>query len=119
MEKIKIIHRALGITFLSYENCRDTHFNMWCNKYAVLYALPLKAMVSNDHIYNWFCQVWQHQVETPFCKDNRAYIEAKVNDPHNFQDLFLQYTDVVMNYYPNALLLDLKQQHKSQQLNEQ
>lgn len=102
----------MGITYLAYENCRDTHFGMWCNKFAQEHAIPLRYMQLNDHLFNWYCEQWQKLVELPFYMDHEDYLTAGIRDEQNLQDLFLQYTDAIEEIYPKVLLRNIADRHK-------
>ncbi|WP_425628831.1 hypothetical protein [Cellulophaga lytica] len=111
MKKRDTIHKAMGITYLAYENCIDTHFNDWCRKYSFCYAIPLRKLVVNDHLYNWYCDQWIQKVELPFYLDHQDYLEAGIIEVNAYQDLLLQYADVLQTFYPKMLLLQLKKEH--------
>ncbi|MDO6808117.1 hypothetical protein Q4603_05840 [Zobellia galactanivorans] len=104
MRKQEQIRKALGLTSTAYQNCKDTHFTMWCNRYAQLYAMPLLKMIGNDHLQNWYDDQWKHKVELPFYMDHEDYIDAGIEDIDNMQDLFLEYPENIMAVWPQTLL---------------
>lgn len=108
MRKNDIIRKALGLTYTAYDNCRHAHFQMWCNRYATLYCLPLDAMVKDDHLQNWYHDQWLRKVELAFYVDNQEYLEANITDTGVMQDLFLMYPDNLLQLFPKSLLDDVK-----------
>ena len=112
MKKSKELAKAMGITYLEYENCRDTHFGLWCNHYSVQHAVPLRTLQTNDHLFNWFCDMWLRHVELPFYMQIMPYLEAGIEDPQTVQDLFMEHTDAIKGFYPKPLLNTIKKQFK-------
>lgn len=114
MRKNEIIRKLLGITQMGYENCRDAHFQMWCNKYATLFALPLCKMAGDDHLINWYADEWKRRVELPFYMDNKNLIDAGIEDNDTYQDLFLAYPENINGHYPQTLFNDLRKRYVKQ-----
>lgn len=104
MIKSKEIAKTLGITYLQYENCRDTHFGLWCNNQAMARAIPLRKLQTNDHLFNWYCDMWLKNVELPFYMQLQDYIQAGINDKEKFMDLFLQCAEELDKLYPKPIL---------------
>lgn len=109
------IKRALGITDLAYHNCINTHFALWCNKYAEHFALPQRKLVTNDKLHEWYLSQWMQKVELPFYRDNNDYLVAGIMGEANYQDLFLQYADAVEQVYPAPILKRIANAYKRTQ----
>lgn len=116
MRKNHIIRKALGnISLMNYENSKEALFNKWCHHHAFMQALPLRALVSNDYIRNWYDDQWVKLVELAFYMDNKDFIESGVYDPDTFIDLFYTYPETLKEIYPKPLFTSIKKQ--TRQLN--
>lgn len=117
MKKNNIIRKALGnITLLNYENYREAYFNRWCHKYAVLFAIPLKEMVSNDYLQNWYQDQWLQKVELAFYMEYQEYLEEGVDAPDRFMDYFFEYPPKLEKHYPKTLLNMIKKDNTAKKL---
>jgi len=76
-------------------------------------ALPLRALTTHDVLYNWYCHQWNVYVENAFYNDNKEYFEAGINDPENFQKLFMDYPKTIEKYYPKPILNTIKKAFKA------
>ncbi len=113
MIKSKEIAKILGVTYLEYENCRDTHFGLWCNRQAIIRAIPLRKLQTNDYLFNWYCEQWLKNVELPFFVQVSDYLEADINDREHFMDLLLQCAEEIENYYPKPIINNIRKQQKT------
>jgi len=113
MNKKLIIQKALRLTPMAYHNSIYSHFHLWCNRYAQLFALPLGAMVQDPALVNWYKDQWLRKVELAFVVDHEDYLMADLDEPATLQDLFLQYPDKIMDIYPKPLLQALERKYKN------
>ncbi|WP_069677725.1 hypothetical protein [Formosa sp. Hel1_33_131] len=79
----------------------------WCMLYSA-YNIPLKTLVNNESLFNWYLKQFKTQVEDAFIEDNRDYITIANNNTKVFWDLFKTYPAVIENYYPRVLLKTIK-----------
>lgn len=113
MRKADEICKAMGITRLRYENCRENFYMKWCSAHADARALPLRTLLRSEALHTWFCDQWSRRVELPFYQDHQEYLEAGLQDYGHLQDLFLIYAEEIDNYYPKPLLETLASNYKS------
>lgn len=114
MIKSEQIRKALSITRVSYDNCRETFFAKWCNLYARRLAVPLRQMMLSEQLHSWYCDQWSRKVEMPFCVDYQEYLESGIEAPETYQDLFLEYAESIEEFYPKILMEPIIQRHKTQ-----
>lgn len=117
MIKSETIRKAMGISALAYQNSIDTHFHLWCNKYAEEFALPLGKMAGDDYLQNWYRDQWTHKVELPFYIQYRDYLEAGIEAKGTMQDFFLEYPDAILEIFPKSLFDNLKRSLKTLETN--
>lgn len=113
MSKNETIRKALGITYLVYDNFRSTCFENWCAIYASKEALPQRKLICNDYLYNWYCDQWVQLVEEVFYSDHKDYLESSVEAPDTFQDLFFEYPKTIERTWPQALLKMIRKDVKT------
>lgn len=104
--KTTAILKALGISYLYYDNLRERAFQEWCRIYSQKFAIPLSAMVKHDGLRNWYQTEWIKRVEEPFA--------------HNYGDLFnkadgvllkavlIEYTYSIQDYWNQPILKMIK-----------
>lgn len=98
------ILNALSIYYKIYDDYRQTSFQKWCAKYAQEFDISLRLLVTNDVLYSWYQTEWNQVVENQFMIDTKDFIEAGVDDPDTYQELFFKYPQNILEHYPKALL---------------
>lgn len=106
--KPKIL-QTLRLTYAQYDNYRESCFMRWCQKYAHLEAISLRALYSHDGLRNWYQTHWLINVEGAFLKDHDQYL-ALEDVTVELQDLFLTYPKHLEANYPKPLLDLIKQE---------
>ena len=77
--------------------------------YAVFcFNIPLKTLVNNESLFNWYLKQFKTQVEDAFIEDNRDYITIANNNTKVFWDLFKTYPAVKANNMISILKCDLE-----------
>lgn len=106
------ILKALRFDYKTYDDYRFNKFCRWCIKNQ--YSLPLQRMISNENLYNWYCDNWIEMVERPFYHNNKEFIDSEIDAPDNYMMLFEDYTSTINEYYPSTLLNHIKRDFKQQ-----
>lgn len=113
--KPKIL-QTLRLTYAQYDNYRESCFMRWCQKYAHLEAISLRALYSHDGLRNYYQTHWLISVEKAFLKDNAEYL-ALEDVTLELQDLFLTYPKQLEENYPKALLELIKKETHENKIN--
>lgn len=100
-----------------YNNLVFKCFIDWCMLYTV-FGIPLKTLINNESLFNWYSRQWQQYVEDEFLNDFKQDITATDNDAQLFTDLLKTYPATIENYYPRAILKMIKATLKPVQVNE-
>lgn len=98
---MKPILQILKLDYKSYDDYRFSCFFSWCSLYSEL--LPLQALATSKHLYEWYCTQWRGVVENAFINDNKSFIDANINAPHKYLDLLALYPKAIEGYYPSII----------------
>ncbi|WP_438710830.1 hypothetical protein ACSTS3_19525 [Aquimarina muelleri] len=79
----------------------------WCMLYSA-FNIPLKVLVNNESLFNWYLKQFKAYVEDAFIEENKEYIDIVDNNTKIFWDLFKTYPAAIENCYPRVLLNMIK-----------
>src|SRR5690606_29266913 len=85
------IFNALGLSYLRYDNFRETCFLLWAQKYAQEFAISLRALAIHDGLRNWYQDQWMEYVEKPFYRNYSEFFESA--EPDTLFKIFDQYPE--------------------------
>ena len=99
---IKILKTDLDV----YNDMVFTSFIEWC-KLTCAFNIPLKLLVNNESLFNWYLNQFKTLVEDTFINDNKDFI-GLCTDQNHWLDTFKTYPAEIENYYPRVLLKMIK-----------
>ena len=110
----EIIRYAFGdITYRQWDNYRFRFFYEWCILWAEIEALPLRSMMTNQPLYNWYCHEF-NEVEKAFYEDFKGYFFAGVDYPKKYIDLLTDRLKILKSHYPMPILKMIKRAYKAE-----
>lgn len=98
---IRVLH-ILEMQYAQYDNYRHEEFVQWCIHTAHTQYLPLKLLVSNDYLLNWYHDQWLNRVELPFLDQFACY--SHISDRTAQRDLLDLFPQEIIGTYPSAIL---------------
>lgn len=105
------ILQILDMSYEEYDAWQWEHFINWCYDKSAGFAIPVKALMINDHLLNWYQEQWSYTVESEFINDNSAFLDIAA--PAIYFDLITTYPDELLNTYPLPILKMIKKNLKA------
>lgn len=102
---IKVL-KMTQMPYLKYDNLRYQHFLEWCKHASQEHHLPLKLLVSNDYLINWYHDQWSTWVEEDFLTENSAYYN--VIDYKSHREVLGIYPREILKVYPSMILNQIR-----------
>ncbi|MEH0007583.1 MAG: hypothetical protein V6Z82_02540 [Flavobacteriales bacterium] len=105
MTQNEILRYALGeLSYRGWDNYRMKSFFDWCVHWAVEKCMPLRPMVLDKVLYNWYCQQWNEDVEKSFYCDFEDYFRSGVEDCERFRDILeSSFVEELKERYPGPI----------------
>ena len=97
--------------YRDYDALRWEHFINWCYDRSAITFIPVKALMKNDYLLNWYHDQWLLMVEQSFLNDNLDFMS--IDSPCIYYELLCSYPDEILNYYPQPLLKMIKKELKT------
>lgn len=105
------LHEILEISYTTYDNYREKHYQAYCQRLATLNFMSYKTLHTNGLMQNYFHGMWLLHVEKAFLQDNAhyfSYCEAEL-----LRQLFCSYTRNILDnekvqMYPSKLIVKMK-----------
>lgn len=105
------ILQMLDMTYVEYDAWQWENFLNWCYDRSAKTNIPVKTLIKNDHLLNWYQEQWEFNVESQFIDDNADFIG--VSSPTTYFDLITTYPDDILNVYPLPILKTIKKTMKN------
>lgn len=113
MTQNEIIRYVLGdICYLDWANYRMGAYCDWCLHWANERCLPLRLMILNESLFNWYCHQW-NELEGAFYRDNKDYFFAGVDEFTTYSSLLRDYVKELVGHYPAAIFNMIKKEYKA------
>lgn len=97
----------LGLNYLQYEKLRDTYFKKWCYANSQVKGWNYQAMLSNDHLRNWFAERWEVYVENELRYSYDDYMDSGVMTPDDLHDTIFILVKSILRIYPKILIEEI------------
>ena len=102
------IINSLQINATIYDDYIYMNFVKWCQHHAKRHGTPIRALVTDHRLINWYAGEWHNQVEKPFIAEHREFLLADIQDPDTYAKLIGMYPKNIINTWPEILLNELK-----------
>ncbi|MGY0427024.1 MAG: hypothetical protein ACWIPI_09405 [Polaribacter sp.] len=76
----EIVIKLIGINQDMYANTVFNHYIDWCVDRLPYHNIPLKILVNNESLFNWYLKQFKRHVEDAFIDENKAYISIADNN---------------------------------------
>lgn len=107
MKTLQILE-ILEMFYPQYDNYRYECFTDYCAVTGREQHLPMKLLVSNDYLMNWYHDSWNRNVEEAFLRDQAHYTGIRDRKAH--RNLFNTYPQEIKGTYPNPILKEIRRQ---------
>ena len=100
----------LEMSYLEYEQLRNSYYAYWCSVYADAFFIKEKLLLSNDAIYNWYSEQWQIWVERELFKSYDDYLTAGILNKNELYHIIYILSQEILEKYPITKLKSIKNQ---------
>lgn len=96
---------ALDINPIQYRNLIRNFFELWATNLAYKQSILLENITTNSLVWRWFIEQYLI-IEQNFYKENKEYIDARLNN-HILNDVLVLMASEIDQYYPDFLLKNI------------